>query len=49
MNGGFLYSDNFMITSDFIVIARIDNTIVGYMAVSANIEEELDEKYDTYI
>ena len=48
-NGGFLYSDNFMITSDFIVIARIDNTIVGYMAVSANIEEELDEKYDTYI
>ena len=47
-NGGFLYSDNFMTTSDFIAIARMDDIIVGYMAVSTNIEEELDKKYDTY-
>lgn len=41
-NGGMLYSDDFMTNSDFIVIAKMQNKIVAYMAIAKLTEKELD-------
>lgn len=47
-NGGMLYSDDFLTKSDYIIIGKIRNEIVAYMAISYLTEEELDRKYDKY-
>lgn len=47
-NGGMLYSDDFLINSDFIIVAEINEKIVGYMAIAKLTEEELDRKYEIY-
>ena len=47
-NGGMLYSDDFLIKSSVIVIAKNDKTIVAYMAISFDVENELDRRYEIY-
>ncbi len=47
-NGDMLYSDDFLIKSDVIGIAKNDKTIVAYIAISFDIENELDRKYEIY-
>lgn len=47
-NGGNLYSDDFLENSDFIIIAKINNKVVAYMAVCKLTEKELDREYETY-
>ena len=47
-NGGMLYSDDFLINSDFIIVAEINEKLVGYMAVCRLTEKELDRKYEIY-
>lgn len=43
-----LYSDDFLINSDFIIIAEINNKLVAYMAICKLTEKELDRKYEIY-
>lgn len=43
-----LYSDDFFINSDFIIIAEMNNKVVAYMAICSLTEKELDRKYETY-
>lgn len=45
-NGGMLYSDDFIINSDFILIVQVDNKIVAYMAVCNLKEKDLDRRYE---
>ncbi len=47
-NGGMLYSDDFMINSDFMVVAKMQNKVVAYMAISKLTENELNRKYEIY-
>lgn len=47
-NGGMLYSDDFLINSSAIVIAKKDKSIVAYMAISFDVENELDRKHEIY-
>ena len=47
-NGGMLYSNDFMINSDFMVVAKMQNKVVAYMAISKLTENELDRKYEIY-
>lgn len=47
-NGGMLYSDDFLTNSNFIIIAKKDRSVVAYMAVSLNVENELDREHDKY-
>lgn len=47
-NGGMLYSNDFLTKSDYIIIGKIKNEIIAYMAISYLIEEELDRKYEKY-
>lgn len=47
-NGGMLYSDDFLVNSDSIIIAKKDRLIVAYMAISFDVENELDRNYETY-
>lgn len=47
-NGGMLYSDDFLTNSDIIIIAKISKSVVAYMAITFNVEDELDRKYETY-
>ena len=44
-NGGMLYSDDFLINSDSIVIAKMKQSVVAYMAITSNIEKELDREH----
>ncbi len=47
-NGGMLYSDDFLVNSSFIIIAKSNSLIVAYMAISFDVENELDRKYEKY-
>lgn len=47
-NGGMLYSDDFMTSSDFMVVAKVQDKIVAYMAISKLTEKELDRKCEIY-
>lgn len=44
-NGGMLYSDDFLINSDSIIIAKMNQSVVAYMAITSNIEKELDREH----
>lgn len=46
--GGMLYSDDFLINSDIIIIAKKNKSVVAYMAISFDIENELDRRYEVY-
>lgn len=48
-NGGMLYSDDFLVNSSAIIIAKSHKLIVAYMAISFDIEKELDRKYEIYL
>lgn len=47
-NGGMLYSDDFLINSDFIIIAKAGGKVIAYMAVCNFTEKEIDAEYETY-
>jgi len=48
-NGGMLYSDDFLIKSSIIVTARNDKSLLmAYMAISFDVENELDRRYEVY-
>ena len=47
-NGGMLYSDDFLTNSDSIIIAKMNQSIVAYMAITSNIEKELDREHEIY-
>ena len=47
-NGGMLYSDDFLTNSDSIVIAKMNQSVVAYMAITSNIEKELDREHEIY-
>ena len=36
-NGGMLYSDDFLVNSSFIIIAKSNSLIVAYMAISFDV------------
>lgn len=40
-----LYSDDFLVNSTAIIIAKKDTLIVAYMAISFDVENELDRNY----
>ena len=40
-----LYSDDFLVNSTAIIIAKKDTLIVAYMAFSFDVENELDRNY----
>lgn len=47
-NGEMLYSNDFLINSDSIVIAKMNQSVVAYMAITSNIEKELDREHEIY-
>lgn len=47
-NGGMLYSDDFLIDSDYIIVGKKEDEVVAYMAICNLTEKELDRKYETY-
>ena len=47
-NGGMLYSDDFLTNSDIIIIAKMNQSVVAYMAITSNIEKELDREHEIY-
>lgn len=47
-NGGMLYSDDFLAKSDGIIIAKSDKTVIAYLAISLDVENELDRKHEIY-
>lgn len=47
-NGGMLYSDDFLEKSHLILIAKKNKLLVAYMAISFDLENELDRKDETY-
>ena len=47
-NGGMLYSNDFLINSDSIIIAKMNQSVVAYMAITSNIEKELDREHEIY-